>query len=209
MIPAREELPDLVRWATRIALVLASLRRHRHRKDDAIEAAMYALHCALRTYDPATETPFKEFAKWRIRGEVLDLIKSNEKRACREVPYDDAFVALSEGVLRDPDALARATGVESFVVRCGAEDPRENPEARLLQREKYALFHRELARCSPEAQQLYDLRHRQGLPWKDVARTLGLAVRTVQDHDQKLQKHLKDALLAEAPRRAGTARART
>ena len=219
MDPTREELAELVRWATRIALVVVKLRRHLHRKGDAVESAMHALHGALRTFDPAKADPekapevsFKEFAKVRIRGEVSDTITRDRRRARREVPYDDEVTALSEDVLRDPDALARAAGVERFVVRQAAEDPHENPEARLLRRERLALFDAALARCSLEERRLYELRHREGRPWKEVASALGLPVRTAQDHDQKLQRHLKSAMLArdaETPRRASAARART
>jgi RNA polymerase sigma factor (sigma-70 family) len=219
MDPTREQLAELVRWATRIALVVVKLRRHLHRKGDAVESAMHALHSALRTFKPAKVDPeqapeeaFKAFAKVRIRGEVRDAIKQDRKRARREVPYDDEVMPLSEEVLRDPDALARAAGVERFVVREAAEDPRGDPEARLLLRERVTLFEHALARCSPDEQRLYDLRHREGLPWKEVASALGLPVRTAQDHDQKLQKRLRDAMLArdaEKPRRGGAVRART
>lgn len=197
----RAELAKLVRWAIRIALVLARMHGQWHRREALISDALYALHGALRTFDES-KGKLLPFLRIRITGELRDTIKRERRRAAWEVALDDADGALPAGTEDDPAALSFAAGVEAFVACCTAAELHASAEEQYLRREAVTVLHQELEKLSPDARRQLYLRYWQRLTWDDVAAALGISERTARDHDATFRKALKSALLArEAPPR--------
>ena len=70
----REHLP-LVSWG--VGEIASRVPRFVPR-DDLESAAMYGLYQAARTYDPSRGVPFAAFARQRIRGALLDELRSRD-----------------------------------------------------------------------------------------------------------------------------------
>jgi RNA polymerase sigma factor (sigma-70 family) len=205
---AEDDLPGLVRWAIRIALVFAGVYRLGHLQDDLVSDALYALHGALRSYD-ATKGRLKPFLRIRIVGELCDSVKDARQRAAWEVALEDLPEGLPDGSDGEPAALAAAAGVEGFVLGCVAVDLRAGPEAHYLRQEVFAGLRSEIAKLPDEAQRQLDLRYWQHLTWVDLAAVMGIPDRTARDHDHKIRAALRAALLAHEGARTAPSRPRT
>jgi RNA polymerase sigma factor (sigma-70 family) len=120
--------------------------------------------------------------KRRISGELLDATKADRRRQGREVLLDDLAEPLGPGVEDDGAALALAAGVSALVF---------GPDEGLLDREKRAALRREVKCLPPPLERLAELRHFQGLPWRDVAKALGISEKTARNYDKKLRALLQ------------------
>jgi RNA polymerase sigma factor (sigma-70 family) len=190
-----------VRWTIRIALVFAGVYRLQHLQDDLISDALYALHGALRTYDPTTRVPLRSFLRIRIAGELCDAVTDARRRAAMEVALEDSSEVLPESVLGDPLALAQVAGVDGFVLGCAVAELHTNAETQYLRHEVAAGLRREMEQLAPEVRRQLDLRYWEHLTWDEIAAALGIPARTARDRDKKAREALRAALLTREAKR--------
>jgi RNA polymerase sigma factor (sigma-70 family) len=186
--PTREELPELVRWAKRVAQALGKLSRQLYDVAALISAALGALDEALGTYDPTRGVPFKSFARARVAGEVRDAMKAEKRRTDREVLLEDALLDRADGAEPAHEAM------DAFLLYCVAAEIDAGGEAGCLRKEAYAALHRAIAPLAPAIKRLLHLRYWEGLAWKDVGAGIGLSEQGAKDEDRKLRAHLKAVL---------------
>ena len=90
---------------------------------DLISAGMLGLADAMAKFDPSRETRFEEYAEWRIKGAMLDELRSNDpltrdqRREVNEIKA--AAKALANELGREPEEteLAKHLGVSMEVLR--------------------------------------------------------------------------------------------
>jgi RNA polymerase sigma factor for flagellar operon FliA len=117
-LPLYDELAPIVpRIAGRLKLVCPPSIE----VEDLAQAGRTALWAACAAFDPAREATFRVYAKCRIRGAMLDLIREQYSEANREqnaVRLDDVEVVNVEG----PDAQVsmRMTISDPFIARAVA-----------------------------------------------------------------------------------------
>src|SRR5881397_2983030 len=122
----RQKEVALSRYAPLVKYVVDRLALHLPKsveRDDLISAAIIGLFDALEKYDSSKGTKFETYAIWRIRGAILDELRSLDwaSRSIRRKARDGAPLALQVGIggrgpglhparghRRRPDAQGRA-----------------------------------------------------------------------------------------------------
>lgn len=96
--------------------------------DDLRSAGLAALVQAARSYDPARGVPFGSYATSRIRGAILDELRSVDwasrsvRRRSREIEEARTRLAATMGRLPDNAAVAEALGLEVAEVQRSDDD---------------------------------------------------------------------------------------
>jgi len=172
--------------------------------DDLIAWGMLGLLDALERYDPAREALFATYARFRIRGAILDQLRALDwvPRSVREKAAAVERVArLVETRLGRPageDEMARGLGLSLAAyrdllgqiapmtlvslddLRSGSGDDlaldraASDPLRSLLRRERLRLITEAIGRLSERDQLLLSLYYRDGLTMKEVGSVLGL-----------------------------------
>ncbi len=87
-------------------------------RNELISAGTLGLVEAARRYDPATGVPFANFASRRIRGAILDLVRSHDwaprsvRSLNRRVEAAEQVLASRHGVRPDDEAVALEAGID-------------------------------------------------------------------------------------------------
>jgi RNA polymerase sigma factor for flagellar operon FliA len=103
-------------------------------RDDLASAASLALVLAARSYEPESGVPFARYASLRIRGAIVDELRSMDwasrgaRRRARE--YQSAAERLRAALGRDPSREELATALGTDVT--GVEEARLDAERRVL-----------------------------------------------------------------------------
>jgi RNA polymerase sigma factor (sigma-70 family) len=180
----RAEIEALVAWAIRSALARARVKGLP--EQDMVSAALFAVVSALGTFKDA-KGKLGPHVRRRVRFELIDAAKIANTRHENEVFLDDLEGAFQPGMDDDDAGLARGAGIDALVF-C-------SPEESLLIKESHTAFHREVARLPRDLRQLYQVRYREGLGWRQVAARLGIPEHTARYQDGKLRALLTDALI--------------
>lgn len=86
-------------------------------RSELVSAGTLGLVEAARRYDPTTGVPFASYASRRIRGAILDLVRSQDwaprsvRSLSRRVEAAEQAVAVRQGRHPDDDELAREAGI--------------------------------------------------------------------------------------------------
>jgi RNA polymerase sigma factor (sigma-70 family) len=180
----RAGLAALVAWAIRAAMARAEAKGLA--EDEVVSEALHAIHGALRTH--AGGTTLSDHVRRRVRGALLDATKKETRLRNREVLFDDLEEAQGRAGEEDDETLGRALGVEAQVLG--------SPEESLLRREAQAALDREVAKLSRAERRLYELRHREGRTWNEIAVETGIPVSTARLSDTRIRDRLMAALCA-------------
>lgn len=91
-------------------------------RDDLVSAAMLALGQAARSYDPSTGVPFDRYATARMRGALVDELRSMDwagrptRTLGRQVADTEAQLAVGLGRQPTPEEVTAATGLDADAV---------------------------------------------------------------------------------------------
>ena len=173
-------------------------------RDDLVSAGMAALAAAARTFDDSLGVPFARFAALRIRGSIIDALRSADwasrsvrtKARRRDVAYDALCARLRR--TPTPEELAAELGVEvseldamegdlhrAVVLSVNAlEDDgvaesvlpisSMTPEAVLLERERLAYLHDAVASLPERLRAVVTGYFLEDRAMKDIAEDLGV-----------------------------------
>ncbi len=95
---------------------------------DLVSAGLTALVAAAAAYEPDRGVPFTAYARTRVRGALLDELRSHDwatrsvRRTARDIEAVRNRLAATLGQVPDPAAVAAAMGVDVEVVRRCADD---------------------------------------------------------------------------------------
>lgn len=179
--------------------------------DELVSIGHEALVDAARTFDPSHGVPFEAFAYIRIRGEMSDRAAREHREqtlplaAARRAEARHLAAPLPEG---DPFAETRddakkraadwAQGLADTMILAALLAERPTGESELCARQEYArgvaALSEALRVLDPREAELVELLYTQGLSMRQSASQLGVALRTVQRHHEKIVERLGSEL---------------
>lgn len=170
--------------------------------DDLVSQGREALLAAARTFDPDRGVPFRRWANLRVRGAMIDLVRSQgnlPRRVYRKLRAVQAADRVHENAAEE-QAAAPVTGAEDADAKVGdqlgtaamamaisflgmrsgdavdrARDPKDTPEEEVAKAELLVRIRAAIAE-RPEAERLLLERHYfEGVNFEETARELGLS----------------------------------
>jgi RNA polymerase sigma factor for flagellar operon FliA len=195
-------------------------------RDELSSAAMMALVVSAQGFDPERGVPFARFAAIRIRGALMDELRSMDWAArsvrgrAREVESIRSTLAATLGRTPRPEEIATAMGVttadldainvdlarasvlrlQGFAPETGAEllpDPAAGPEALLLQREQLGYLHDAIAELPHRLQYVVTEYFFANRQMADIAADLGVTESRVSQLRGEALKFLRDGINAQ------------
>ncbi|MEO2105531.1 MAG: sigma-70 family RNA polymerase sigma factor [Actinomycetota bacterium] len=172
-------------------------------REDLMSAGMLGLTQAAQAYDPATGVPFDRFARLRIKGALLDELRSRDwasrsvrRNARRMQAAKDTFLS-REGRTASLDETAAEMGVEvdearrlvddvhrgtvlnyQALTEDGVDDmlpsPDATPEANILDRERRAILLDAIAVLPERQQTVINAYFFEERPMADIAEEMGV-----------------------------------
>jgi RNA polymerase sigma factor FliA len=202
--------------------MLTRIPNHIHR-DDLTSAGLHALVTAARSWDPTRGIPFHRFATTRIRGAILDELRSldwaTRSVRTRARTTDATRQSLTTTLGRTPtsEELAQALGTtttdlhqtDTDVQRAtvlslqgfttsSAEDmvtePTPGPEEMLLRREQIGYLHHAIASLPDRLQLVITEYFLNERPMADIAADLGVTESRISQLRAEALSLLKDGL---------------
>jgi RNA polymerase sigma factor FliA len=202
--------------------MLAKVPAHVSR-DELSSAAMMALVVSAQGFDPERGVPFARFAAIRIRGALMDELRSMDWAArsvrgrAREVESIRSTLAATLGRTPRAEEIATAMGVtvadldainvdlarasvlrlQGFAPETGAEllpDPAAGPEALLLQREQLGYLHDAIAELPHRLQYVVTEYFFANRQMADIAADLGVTESRVSQLRGEALKFLRDGM---------------
>ena len=202
--------------------MLAKVPAHVSR-DELTSAAMMALVVSAQGFDPSRGVPFARFAAIRIRGALVDELRSMDWAArsvrgrAREVESVRSTLAATLGRTPRPHEVATAMGVslaeldsinvdlarasvlrlQGFAPETGAEllpDPAAGPEALILMRERLGYLHDAIAELPQRLQYVVSEYFFSNRQMADIAADLGVTESRVSQLRGEALKMLRDGM---------------
>jgi len=174
--------PETFTYMTRVVRILAGKLYSRLPRNcgidmaDLVQAGSVGLLQAARTYEPEKGTPLAGYAKFRIRGEMLDAVRKNAENARLCVS------SMANG--------AETKGVEDH----GSAKRDLSPQSSLLRSERNALIRAEMSRLPGKYRRVIKLRYLDGLTHREIGGILNVnESRACQIHHDALSR-LKQGL---------------
>lgn len=138
---------------------------------DLVQAGNVGLLQAARTFEPSKGTPLAGYAKFRIRGEMLDAVRKNAENSRLCVP--------PAGFGDDQK------DVEDHPCRNGEV----SPQTSLLRRERNDLINAELSRLPGKYRTVIRMRYLDGLTHREIGQILNVnESRACQIHHEALNR---------------------
>jgi RNA polymerase sigma factor FliA len=202
--------------------MLAKVPAHVSR-DELSSAAMMALVVSAQGFDPSRGVPFARFAAIRIRGALMDELRSMDWAArsvrgrAREVEAVRSSLAATLGRTPNTSEIAAAMGVatadldsinadlarasvlrlQGFAPETGAEllpDPAAGPEALLLQREQLGYLHDSISELPQRLRYVVTEYFFSNRQMADIAADLGVTESRVSQLRGEALKLLRDGM---------------
>jgi RNA polymerase sigma factor for flagellar operon FliA len=197
--------------------------------DDLVSWGILGLLAALDRYDPARETLFSTYARFRIRGAILDQLRALDwvprSVRARLVAVDRATRSLEARLGRPPreEELAAALGLSvgayrrlrgeiapagmdrvddaagDEVARVPLERTEPSPLALLLRRERFHRVGEAIRHLPVRDQLLLSLYYRDDLTMKKVGAVLGLTESRVSQLHTRVLRRLRSELVEQQP----------
>jgi RNA polymerase sigma factor (sigma-70 family) len=200
-VEQRAAAAGFARTASAIARGIAAAWALMHVDDEFRSIAFEALSRAACTYNPARpgkRATFQTYAWSMVTWAVLSAARKERRKIALEASFDVAEEILESadgGAVRRIDAAASDL-MEAFALGCAAADLGEglNAEVRLLTRATTAAVEAALAALPAKHRALFELRYRDGLPWKDIVAQLGISERSARSHVTEIRQKLRKTL---------------
>jgi RNA polymerase sigma factor FliA len=202
--------------------MLAKVPAHVSR-DELSSAAMMALVVSAQGFDPSRGVPFARFAAIRIRGALMDELRSMDWAArsvrgrAREVEAVRSSLAATLGRTPNTSEIAATMGVatadldsinadlarasvlrlQGFAPETGAEllpDPAAGPEALLLQREQLGYLHDSISELPQRLRYVVTEYFFSNRQMADIAADLGVTESRVSQLRGEALKLLRDGM---------------
>lgn len=202
--------------------MLSRIPNHIHR-DDLTSAGLHALVTAARGWDPERGVPFHRFAGTRIRGGLLDELRSLDwatrsvRSKARNTETTRQNLATSLGRTPSPEELAQALGttttelsqtdtdvqratvlsLQGFTTSSADDLVTERtpgPEEMLLRREQIGYLHHAIASLPERLQTVVNEYFLQERPMADIAKDLGVTESRVSQLRAEALSLLRDGL---------------
>jgi RNA polymerase sigma factor for flagellar operon FliA len=229
----REQQRLVARHAPRVVEIARGLRSQigTLALEDFVSAGNEALSKAALRYDPAAGIPFTGYAYKRIRGAMIDAVRSSnptvrrQRRAMRAMAatqalYEEELRKARAGQGGDPRSLKqrveaaaeliRKTTTAVLLSKASPVDPEITGDTTntaadeaLIDAETKSRLRAAIDRCTPEEKALYDALYVRELSMHEYAAELGVNVSTVSRRHSKLLRKLA-GLLRDANARAGS-----
>lgn len=146
-------------------------------REDIVQYVMIEVCQARLRYDPARGASFRTFASHRIKGAVIDYIRINAPH--RHVPLDDAVEQAA------PETMSPLEFAEEFAERKAQFEKREAEKAQ-ARRER---ARNAIPGFSPRRFETLTYLC-EGLNNEQIAKKMGIAVKTVEKHRHALYRHV-------------------
>lgn len=167
--------------------------------DDLASQGREALLAAARSFDPERGLPFRRWANLRIRGAMIDAVRSQgnlPRRVYRQVRAMQAGDLVHEAAAEEPTpptaeaadaklsdqlgAAAVAMAMSFLTMRSGeaiaeATDPRDNPEDAVSRAELVARIREAIAERPDAERQLLQRHYFDDVTFEEAAKELGLS----------------------------------
>lgn len=178
------------------------------RREDLTAAGTLGLFNALRSSDHSCEEMFASYARIRIRGAIVDELRRNDWSPRRRRGPELTLVSPSKAPPADPNAPLPVTVVGfddlppqtlgSFDSTSGGSNyGATSPFDQLEQKAEHETLHQFVAQLPEREREIVQLRYFEGIPSKDVARTLGLSEARISQLHARAMGRLR-AMVAEA-----------
>ena len=224
---AAREQEELIR--TNVPLVghlvrdmLSRVPNHVHR-DDLTSAGLHALVTATRNFDPSRGIPFQRFASTRIRGALLDELRSLDwatrsvRHKARTTDATRQELTVTLGRTPTTEELAQALGTTTTDVHITTNDvqratvlslqgfttgtpddmvtePTPGPEEQLLRREQIGYLHHSISALPERLQKVITEYYLQERPMADIAADLEVTESRVSQLRAEALTLLKDGM---------------
>src|ERR1700754_3616949 len=202
--------------------MLSRIPNHIHR-DDLTSAGLHALVTAARGWDPDRGIPFHRFATTRIRGAILDELRSLDwatrsvRSKARATDSTRANLTTTLGRTPTTDELAQALGttttdlhqtdndvqratvlsLQGFTTSSADDlvtEPNPGPEEMLLRREQIGYLHHAIASLPERLQLVITEYFLNERPMADIAADLGVTESRISQLRAEALSVLKDGL---------------
>jgi RNA polymerase sigma factor (sigma-70 family) len=154
----------------------------RHLADDIHAAALCGVVLAARTYDPAVGDEFSTHAGWKVRGEVMLLLRAETPKGFRhhlcdraKAPRTGYLDAADDGI---PSGVFGVEGGAGRLVRPHPLEDRRGCDQAAV--EAADAFDSLVGRCRPRVAEVLRLYYRDGLADPEIGRRLGLSQQRAQ-----------------------------
>ena len=145
--------------------------------EDLIQEGMLGLLSAVRHYDASRKTKFKTYAEFCIRNRILSAIR-NASRS-KHLPLND-YVPLESPQFEEGNSAA------AYYL--------QDPEELLIAREGCSEINNELRSCLSQLEQSVLQQYLQGRSYKEIAASLNITEKSVDNAVQRIRKKLSQKL---------------
>ncbi|GIF13098.1 sigma-70 family RNA polymerase sigma factor [Actinoplanes teichomyceticus] len=202
--------------------MLSRIPNHIHR-DDLTSAGLHALVTAARGWDPQRGVPFHRFAGTRIRGALLDELRSLDwatrsvRSKARNTDVTRQSLTTTLGRTPTPEELAQALGttttelhqtdtdvqratvlsLQGFTTSSADDlvtEPTPGPEEMLLRREQIGYLHHAIGSLPERLQTVVTEYFLQERPMAEIAKDLGVTESRVSQLRAEALSLLRDGL---------------
>lgn len=175
-----DKYKDLVRKGARSMFILGG------DTEDLIQEGMIGLFKAVRDYDSGRDASFFTFAELCINRQIYTAVQASRRK--KHIPLNEAISLYGK-------VDASGDGEGRLLLEELADDPGQNPESMLLDKERFLELEQTIEESlSPFEKQVLDL-YLTHMPTSQIARILGRNEKSTDNALQRLKGKLKKLLL--------------
>ena len=218
-----EQQPDLEKTIQKYLPLISkivdqiSLSHTQYEKEDMIHTGVLGLIDAFQRFDSQKGIPFQHYAKWRIKGTIIDEMRKNGKVSRDKMEkikqYYQAQNDLQQQLMREPtdEEICRALSLsrqelyeiednihylsQYSLIEVLEDQDTQTPEERLLGKERKEKLLEAMGRLTEREQLILNLYYKEEMTLKEIAEVLGVSLsRVSQIHGKillKMRSYLK------------------
>jgi RNA polymerase sigma factor for flagellar operon FliA len=165
--------------------------------EDLEQEGVLGLMDAVKRFDPSQNVPFVSYAKFRIRGAIIDYLRSidplsrDTRRKVKQAESDFGKTISLDATTEHRDTALK----ESRIVA----DPKPLELENLMRAEESAAIDRAIAKLKPRWQEAVRLYYFEGLSMKEAGAQMGLNESRISQILRKVRETIKPDLEALRP----------